>query len=291
VGGVILTCAVTGGDDVAAKYPQLPVTPKQIAEASVEAAKAGAAIVHIHVRDPQTGKPSIELDLYREVVDRIRSSGTDVLINLTTGAGARFVPDVTQTNMAAPGSNMRPAYDRVRHIVALKPDLCSLDMGSLNFGSGALLNTPAQIEIIAKHIREAGVKPELEIFDTGHLALARKMIADGTIDADPFFQLALGIPWGAPATTETLVLLKQSLPPGASWAAFGVGRAEFPMVAQAVLLGGHARVGLEDNFFVEKGVQAKSNAELVEKAGRIVRLLGSDLATPAEARAQLGLPG
>ncbi|WJR80934.1 3-keto-5-aminohexanoate cleavage protein [Bradyrhizobium sp. NP1] len=285
----ILTCAVTGGDDNAGRYSQLPVTPRQIAESSIEAAKAGAAIVHLHVRDPATGKPSMELALYREVVERIRSSETDVVINLTTGPGARFVPDITAVNAAAPGSNVRPAAERVRHIIELQPEICSLDMGTLNFGAGALINTPAQIKVIAAGIRQANVKAELEIFDTGHLALARQMIADGLVDEDAFFQIALGIPWGAPATPQSMMLMSHALPHGANWAAFGVGRSEFSMVAQAVLLGGHVRVGMEDNFFLDRGVQAKTNAQLVEKAAAIVHSLGGTLASPAEARAIIGI--
>lgn len=285
----IITCAVTGGDDVASKYPQLPVTPKQIADAAIDAAKAGAAVVHIHVRDPKTGKPSMELALYREVVDRIRASDVDVVINLTTGPGARFVPSLDATNLAATGSNVRPASQRVAHILELRPEICSLDMGSLNFGSGALINTPAQIGVIAEGIRQAGSKPELEVFDTGHIALANKLIADGLIEGEPFFQMALGVPWGAPATTETMALMRGLIPRNATWAAFGIGRAEFPMVAQAVLLGGHVRVGLEDNFFLERGVQAQSNAQLVEKATRILRMLGTEPASSDEARAILGL--
>ncbi|MBO1114588.1 3-keto-5-aminohexanoate cleavage protein [Bordetella petrii] len=285
---VILTCAVTGGDDVAAKYPQLPVTPRQIAQASVEAARAGAAIVHIHVRDPQTGKPSMAVEHYREVVQRIRDSGSDVIVNLTTGPGARYVPALDQTNGAAPGSNVRPPQERVRHVAELRPEICTLDMGSVNFGAGALVNTASQIQAIAAAI-PAGVKIELEIFDTGHLALANKMIADGIIAADSIFQFALGIPWGAPATTETMLLLRNAIGRDAVWAAFGIGRHEFPMVAQALLLDGQIRVGLEDNFYLDKGVQAQSNAQLVEKAAGIAAALGRDLATPAQARQRLGL--
>ncbi|GAB1576763.1 3-keto-5-aminohexanoate cleavage protein [Bordetella petrii] len=285
---VILTCAVTGGDDVAGKYPQLPITPRQIAQASVDAAQAGAAIVHIHVRDPQTGKPSMALEHYREVVERIRASGSDVIINLTTGPGARYVPALDQANGAAPGSNVRPPHERVRHVVELRPEICTLDMGSVNFGAGALVNTASQIQAIAAAIPPA-VKIELEIFDTGHLALARKMIDDGAIAADSIFQFALGIPWGAPATTETMLLLRSAIGRKAVWAAFGIGRHEFPMVAQSLLLGGQIRVGLEDNFYLDKGVQARSNAELVEKAAGIAAALGRLLATPAQARQMLGL--
>ncbi len=286
---VILTCAVTGGDDVAGRYPQVPITPKQIANAAIEAAKAGAAIAHIHVRDPETGKASMELDLYREVVERIRESETDLVINLTTGPGGRFVPKLDQRNGFDDGSNVRPPVERVRHVVALKPEICSLDMGSLNFGRGALINTPSQIEIIAAGIRDAGVKPELEIFEPGHLALALKMMAEKVVPEDAFFQFAMGIPWGAPATAQMLSYFLGAMPHGAQWSAFGVGRHEFSMVAQAHLMGGHVRVGLEDNFYLEKGIEATSNAQLVEKAAAIIRILGGELATPAEARSQLGV--
>ena len=286
---VIMTCAVTGGDDVAEKFPNIPVTPKQIADAAIDACKAGASIAHIHVRDEQTGKPSLELRYYREVVERIRDSGSEVIVNLTTGPGARFIPSEEEANKAAPGSNLRPPAERVRHILELRPEICTLDMGSLNFGRGALINVPRHIEVIAAGIREAGVKPELEIFDTGHLALALHMMKQGLIEANPLFQMVLGVPWGAPATTETMSAMKSQLPAGAQWAAFGVGRWEFPMVAQSILLGGHVRVGLEDNLYIEKGQPAESNAQLVEKAVRIVRLLGAEVATPAEARALLGL--
>jgi len=285
----ILTCAVTGGDDVAHKFPQLPVTPQQIAQAVIESAQAGAAIAHIHVRDPETGKPSMELAYYREVVETVRNSGVDVIINLTTGPGARFVPSLEEANGVGAGSNVRPPQERVQHILELKPEICSLDMGSLNFGKGALINTPAQIEAIAAGIREAGALPELEIFDTGHLALAHKMLKDGIIAPNAIYQFALGIPWGAPASAEMIAYFKQALPKDAIWAAFAVGRGEFPTVALSHLLGGHVRVGMEDNFYLEKGVQAQSNAELVEKAVRIIRILGGEVATPLEARQILGL--
>ena len=285
----ILTCAVTGGDDAVARHPQLPVTPRQIADAVVDAAKAGAAIAHIHVRDPETGKASMELDLYRDVVDRIRSSNTDVIINLTTGPGGRFVPSLERTNGFEAGSNVRPPEERVRHIRALRPEICSLDMGSLNFGRGALINTPDQITAIAAVIREAGVRPELEIFEPGHLALANHMLASGTVPNDSLLQFALGINWAAPATAQMLSYYLGASPAGMTWSAFGVGRFEFPIVAQSFLMGGHIRVGLEDNFYLRKGVEAKSNAQLVEHAGQIIRALGGELATAREARALLKL--
>jgi len=283
----IITCAVTGGDDTAGKFASIPVTPAAIAQAAIDACKAGASIAHIHVRNPQTGKPSMEMALYREVVERIRDSGSPVIINLTTGPGARFVPSDVAANTAGEGSNLRPPAERVRHILELRPDICSLDMGSLNFGRGALINVPKHIEAIASAIRGTGVKTELEIFDTGHLALALHMLQQGMIEPDPLFQIVLGVPWGAPATTETLAAMKSMLPAGSQWAAFGIGRTEFPMVAQAVLLGGHVRVGLEDNLYLAKGELAQDNAALVRKAGTIIELLGVHVATPADARTLL----
>jgi uncharacterized protein (DUF849 family) len=281
---------VTGGDDVADRFKAIPVTPEQIATAAIEACKAGAAIAHIHVRDPQTGKPSMALDLYKEVVDRIRDSGSPVVINLTTGPGARFIPADEGVNQAAPGSNLRGPMERVRHISALKPEICSLDMGTLNFGKGALINVPGHVRTIAEEIKKAGVKPELEVFDTGHMALALDMIDKGLLDAQPLFQTVLGVPWGAPATSETMALFKTLMPHGSQWASFGIGRHEFPMLAQAILLGGHVRVGLEDNLYLERGKPAENNTVLVERAAQIVRILGEELATPDEARQILGLP-
>lgn len=285
----ILTCAVTGGDDVAGRYASVPVTPMQIAVAAIQACEAGAAIAHIHVRDPQTGKQSMRLELYREVVERIRESGSPVIINLTTGPGARFVPSDDTPNSAAAGSNLRLPEERVRHVVELRPEICSLDMGSVNFGKGALINVPSHIEAIAVALRSAGVRPELEIFDTGHLALALDLIRRGRIEENALFQIVLGVPWGAPATTETMAAMKSVLPPRAHWAAFGISRWEFPMVAQAALLGGHVRVGIEDNLYLSRGVLAADNASLVTKARGLLEALGTTLATPDEAREILGL--
>ena len=285
----ILTCAVTGADDTAFKFPAVPVTPEEIATACIEAAEAGAAIVHIHVRDPKTGKPSMELDLYTEVVERIRASGSKVIINLTTGPGARFDPVDDGTAMHGAGSNLRSPQERVRHILALKPEICSLDMGTLNFGKGTLVNVPRHIEAMAHDIMAAGVKPELEVFDTGHMALAKHLTEKGLFGTRPLFQAVLGVPWGAPATAETMALFKTLMPSGSQWAAFGIGRFEYPMLAQAVVLGGHVRVGLEDNLYLSRGVKAPSNAALVEKAVKLVELIGSQIASPDEAREILGL--
>ena len=287
---VIITCAVTGGADTVDKHPAIPVTPAEIATASIEAAKAGAAIAHIHVRDPKTGKGSMEFDLYREVVERIRDSGTDVIINLTTGAGARYVPSDNDPNVGGPGSTMATPENRVVHIQKLKPEICSLDIATMNFGDWAFMNIPSHLAKMAKAIRAAGVKPELEVFDTGQVRLARKMIDDGTLDgAAPLFQLCLGIPWGAPASTDSMIFMKNLLPKGAMWAGFGISSQEMPMVAQACLLGGHCRVGLEDNLYLERGKLAPNNAALVEKAVGIVRALGDEPATPAQAREILGV--
>jgi len=288
---VMISCAVTGSADSPGKNPAVPVTPAQIAQSCIDAAKAGAAIVHIHVRDPKTTKPSMDGALYREVVERIRSSGTDVLINLTTGPGARFVHDPDDPSKAGPSSTLRGPQERVRHVLELRPDICSLDMGSLNMGSRVFINTPEHLQIMAVAIRDAGVLPELEVFETGHLLLAKRMIETGHIQAPGMFQICLGIAWGQPATPEAMSYMRNLLPAGSPWFAFGISLHQFPMVAQAVLLGGHVRVGLEDNLYLEKGKLAPSNAALVEKAGRIIGVLGDHVATPADTRDILGLPG
>ena len=274
---VIISCAVTGSADSPGKNPAVPVTPEQIAKSSIDAAKAGAAVVHIHVRNPQTTKPSMDGALYREVVERIRASGTDVLINLTTGPGARFEHDPEDPTKPGPASTLRGPEDRVRHIVELRPDICSLDMGSLNMGGRVFINTPAHLETMAVAIRDASVLPELEVFETGH------------IKPPGMFQLCLGISWGQPATPEAMTYMRNLLPPGSPWFAFGISLHQFPMVAQAVLLGGHVRVGLEDNLYLAKGKLAPSNAALVEKAAHIIEVLGDHVATPGEAREILGL--
>jgi uncharacterized protein (DUF849 family) len=286
---VIISCAVTGSADSPGKNPAVPVTPQQIAQSSIDAAKAGAAVVHIHVRDPQTSKPSMDGALYREVVERIRSSGTDVLINLTTGPGARFVPGADDPMKPGPGSNLSRPDVRVRHVVELRPDICSLDMGSLNMGSRVFINTPEHLQTMAVAIRDAGVLPELEVFETGHLLLAKRMIETGHIKAPGMFQICLGIAWGQPATPEAMTYMRNLLPPASPWFAFGISLHQFPMVAQTVLLGGHVRVGLEDNLYLGKGKLAPSNAALVEKAAGIIEVLGDSVATPAEARDILGL--
>jgi len=285
----IISCAVTGGADTAKKNPAVPVTPAQIAQAAIDARNAGATIAHIHVRDPKTGLASQSVDYYREVVELIRGTDCDILINLTTGPGSRFVPSDDDPRVGGPGTTMTPPLMRVRHVLELRPDICSLDVGSMNFGETGFVNTPGHLRIMAKAISDAGVKPELEVFEPGHIMLARKLIDDGYIGRPPLFQICLGIPWGAPATPESMMFMRGLLPPDAMWAGFGISRMEFPMVAQAVILGGHVRVGLEDNLYIESGVLAPSNAALVERAVRIVQSLGADVATPEEARKILGL--
>jgi len=281
---VMISCAVTGSADTPGKNPAVPVTPQQIAQSSIDAAKAGAAIVHIHVRDPLTTRPSMDGALYREVVDRIRSSGVDVLINLTTGPGGRFAPGLDDPFKPGPATTMKSPAQRVEHILALLPDICSLDMGSLNMGDRVFINTPKHLQAMALAIKDAGVMPELEVFETGHLLLAKRFIADGYVKPPGMFQICLGISWGQPATPEAMAYMRSLLPSDSPWFAFGISLYQFPMVAQAVLLGGHVRVGLEDNIYLGKGQLASSNAALVEKAVRIIELLGDTVATPAEAR-------
>jgi len=286
---VMISCAVTGSADSVGKNPAVPVTPGQIAASAIDAAKAGAAIVHIHVRDPKTALPSMDGALYAETVDRIRQSGTDVVINLTTGPGGRFSPDAADPMMPGPGTTLRTPRQRVQHVLDLRPEICSLDMGSMNIGANVFVNTPPILEAMATDIREAGVMPELEVFETGHLLLARRMIETGHIRPPGMFQICLGIAWGQPATPEAMSYMRNLLPAASPWFAFGISLHQFPMAAQAVLLGGHVRVGLEDNLYLERGQLAPSNAALVEKAARIIALLGSGIATPAEARQALGL--
>lgn len=286
---VMISCAVTGSADTPGRNPAVPVTPAQIAQSAIDAAKAGAAIVHIHVRNPETTRPSMNPAHYREVVERIRGSGSDVLINLTTGPGARFSPGAEDPLQPGPGTTMKSAAERVQHIVELKPEICSLDMGSMNMGQYVFVNTPGYLETMAVAIRDAGVLPELEVFEAGHLLLAKRMIESGHIQAPGMFQICLGIAWAQPATPEAMSYMRSLLPANSPWFAFGISLHQFPMVAQAVLLGGHPRVGLEDNIYLEKGKLAPSNAALVEKAAKIIEILGDVVATPADARQILGL--
>lgn len=284
---VFITCAVTGSGDTVRKNPKVPVTPEQIAASALEAHAAGAAIVHVHVRDPATGAPSRDGALFREVVDRIRARNDEVIINLTGGMGGDLLlgPDDAPLEFAA-GTDFVGPQERLAHISALRPEIGSLDCGSLNFDEALYGTTPRYLRAMAEEFRKRSVRPEIEVFELGHIELARQLIAEGLIETPALFQLCLGIRYGAPATTEAMQAMRDALPRGVLWSAFGVGRMQMPMVAQAVLLGGNVRVGLEDNLYLEKGVPA-SNAQLVERAVAIVRMLGAHVQSAAEARKQL----
>ena len=264
------------------------MTPRQIADSALEAHAAGAAIVHLHVRDPSTGKAARDPALYREAVGAIRASAADVVINLTAGMGGDFFFNSSNPASGGTGTDMAGAAERVRHVEELLPEICTLDCGSLNFGDGAFLATADVLREMARRIQAAGVKPEIECFELGHVWLAKQLIAEGLIDSPPLFQLCLGIPWGAEATTETMLAMRNHLPAGANWAGFAIGRMQMPFVAQAALLGGNVRVGLEDNIWLDRGVPA-SNGSLVARAREIVERMGASVATAAEARATLGL--
>ncbi len=285
---VIITCAITGAGDTAGKHPDLPVTPRQIAAAAIDAARAGAAIVHIHVRDPDSGGISHDTALFREVVERIRESDTDVVINLTAGGGGDWIPSNDDPRRGGPGTDMQTPEERHAPVAELLPEISTLDCGSLNFGDMVYISPAQWLRRQAGLIRENGVRPEMECFDLGHVRFAKQLIREGLIDDPPLFQLCLGIPWGAEADTRSMLAMSDQLPDGAHWSAFGIGRLQMPMVAQAVLLGGNVRVGLEDNLYLDKGVFA-SNAQLVERAAGIVASLGARVSTPAEARTRLGL--
>jgi uncharacterized protein (DUF849 family) len=285
----IITCAVTGNHTTRAHHPGLPVTPAEIAEASVAACSAGASIAHIHVRDPASGAPSMDLAHYAEVVRLIRASGSKVLINLTTGPGGRYDPSDSDPAIPGPRTSLLKAERRVEHVVSLRPELCSLDLNTMWFGPSAVINSPKIVREMAGMMYEAGVKPELEVFDSGDIGLALDLLAEGTLRAPTLFQIVMGVKYGFVPSPETLLYVRSLLPESCVWAAFGIGRQEFPIVAQATLLGGHCRVGFEDNVFIRKGELAEDNAALVAKAANIIELLGGSVATPDEAREILGL--
>ncbi|MXG89850.1 3-keto-5-aminohexanoate cleavage protein [Nocardioides flavescens] len=287
---VMITCALTGAGDTVGRSEHVPVTPEQIAEAGIEAARAGATIVHVHVRDPETGVGSRDVALYREVVERIRASDVDVIINTTAGMGGDLVLDPQEPTRFLEGTDLVSGADRLPHVEELLPDICTLDCGSLNFGEGSLVyvSTPDMLREGAKKIQELGVRVEMEIFDTGHLWFAKELVAEGLIDAPPMFQLCMGIPYGAPADPALLQTMVNQLPEGAVWASFALGPMQMPWVAQSVLLGGHVRVGLEDNLYLSRGVKA-TNAQLVERAKGIIEGMGAQVATPDQGREILGL--
>lgn len=286
----ILTCAVTGNLTKPEQTPYLPITPSHIAEECLAAAEAGAAAVHIHVRDPGTGAPSMDIELYGQVVDVLRRHNPSLVINLTTGPGGRFVPREDEPSVAGPGTTLLAPERRVRHVAELRPDVCSLDLNTMNSGDQVVMNTPANVRRMAAVVRDAGTVPELECFDSGDLVLAQKLTGDGVLEGPGLYSLVLGVRYALPYSHEALAFARSLLPAGAQWSAFSIGRHAFPALAQTFLLGGNVRIGLEDTIHLESGVLAKSNAHLVAKARRIVEDLGGRLATPAEARASWRLP-
>jgi uncharacterized protein (DUF849 family) len=294
---VVITCAVTGDDTKVTKSPHCAVTPEQIAATAVAAARAGAAIVHIHVRNPETGEFSMETRHYREVVKRVRESGVDVIVNLTCGMGGYIVVGKEGLkDTPAPGSDFVTQEERMRHVIDLcqegkyRPEIATIDCGSLNFGDGnrAYVSTPNYLRTGVGICRDLGVKPELEIFDTGNLSFAKQMIKEGLLDAPTLIQLCMGIPYGVPADTAHLLALVQALPENCNWTSFAISRMQMPWVAQSILLGGNVRVGLEDNLYLSRGVYA-SNAQLVERARTIIESMGARVLSPAEARERLKL--
>lgn len=289
---VFITCAVTGSGDTASRSDKVPVTPAEIAAAAVEAARAGAAVAHIHVRDPETGKGARDPRLYREVVERIRSSGVDMVLNLTAGMGGDLVLGSTEAPLPPDpaGTDMAGATERLAHVAELRPEICTLDCGTMNFGEGdyVMTNTPAMLKAMARQIQALGVRPEIEVFDTGHLLLARWLKAQGVIDDPVMIQLCMGIAWGAPDDIGTFKAIVDNVPADWTFSAFSIGRNQLPFAALAVVAGGNVRVGLEDNLWLGKGELA-TNGALVERAAAIVRGMGSRLMTPAEVRAKLKL--
>ncbi|AUC95523.1 NADPH:quinone reductase [Bradyrhizobium sp. SK17] len=287
---VIITCAVTGNLTTPEQTPHLPITPAQIADACLGAADAGAAIVHIHVRDPLTGRPSMLLDHYVDVVERIRARNPELILNITTGPGGRFVPSKDDPKVAAEGTTLMVPEKRVEHIAALRPDICTLDLNTMNSGREVVINTPANVRRMAKVIVDAGVRPEIELFDSGDIALMRDLNADGTLQGPILCSFVMGVRYGFQPGPETVLYARDLLPSDAEFTAIGIGKAAFTTVAQSYLAGGHVRVGLEDSAYLARGQLATSNAEMVAKARRIVEDLGGAIATIADARQIVGLP-
>jgi len=289
---VILTCAVVGENQYNQAHPNFPITPQQIADAALEAEQAGASAVHLHVRDPQTGVGSRDPDLFLDMATRVRDNGVKAVMNITCGGGGRFCPDPINESRGGPGTDIATAEERYKHIEMCLPEVCSLDVCTQNQMDGGesyvYLNTEYTLRKMAKRFQELGVKPELEVFAPGDVLLANKMLEEGLFDSPPMFQIVMGTRWGLPATPETLIYMKSLLPKGAVWAAFGIARMQMPIVAQATLLGGNVRVGLEDNLYLSRGVFA-TNGQLVERARTIIESMGYEVATPDEARQIMGL--
>lgn len=288
---VFVTCAVTGSGATQDKSPHVPRSPAQIAESAIAAASAGAAVVHCHVRDPQTGKPSRDVALYREVTDRIRASEVDVVLNLTAGMGGDIVFGGVENPLPpVAGTDMVGATERMAHIAACLPEICTLDCGTMNFAEAdyVMTNTPGMLRAMGRMMTDLGVQPEIEAFDTGHLWFAKQLVAEGVLTAPALVQLCMGVPWGAPDDLNTFLAMVNNVPQGWHFSAFGLGRHQMPYVAASVLAGGHVRVGLEDNLMLGRG-QLATNAQLVERAVGIIENLGARVLTPAEVRIKLGL--
>jgi len=286
---VMLTCAVTGNFTTRAQNPNLPITPKEIARDCLDAAKAGAAIVHIHVRDPETQEPSMAVPLYREVVERIRDENSDLVINLTAGPGGRYHPSDDNQAIAGPRTNLLPAEKRMEHVLDIRPDIATLDLNTMVFGNEVVINTLDSIRTMAHAMHNAGVRPELELFDSGDIAILHQLIREGTIGPEPLCSIVMGVNYGFRPSPETLLYARGQLPPGAIWTGFATSRWAFPMVALAAAAGGHTRIGLEDAVYLSRGQLAPSNAAMVTKAARILDDLGYECATPKVLRQSLAL--
>ena len=288
---VIVTCAVTGAGATTDKSPHVPITPEEVANSAIEAAKAGASVAHVHVRDPETGKGSRDKKLFKEAVDRIRDNKTDIVINLTAGMGGDWVPDPKNMAMPGDGTDMIGPDERLEHVELCKPEICSLDCGTLNFGvndHSIYISTLPILRKMAELTQSWGVKPELEVFDLGHIRLAKQLISEKLVNEPPMFQICLGIPWGADQSVDTMKVMKDHLPQNALWSGFGISRMQIPMATAAVAMGGNVRVGLEDNLYLSKGVLA-TNAQLVEKIVKIITLMGGRVLSPEETRTKLKL--
>jgi uncharacterized protein (DUF849 family) len=286
---IIITCALTGSADSYRINPAIPITPEQIATAALEAERAGASIVHIHVRDPETGKASGRLDLFEDVVGRIRAAKSALILELSCGRGGTYMFDAATPGRAGDGSTILTARDRVAHVESLRPELCSLDVGSLNFEKLVYMNAPSELRDMAQRIRAAGTKPDLEVFDLGHIEFGKQLIREGLVETPALFQIVLGVRWGAPASYQAMSAMKDALA-GHHWSVSDIGSGNpHRTIMEGILLGGSVRVGLEDSVYIEPGVLAKSNAQQVEQAVKLISYLGFSVATPSEAREVLGL--
>ncbi|MFN3210360.1 MAG: 3-keto-5-aminohexanoate cleavage protein [Roseovarius sp.] len=289
---VFITCAVTGSGGTQDKSPHVPRSPKEIADSAIAAARAGAAVVHCHVRDPETGVPSRDTRMFREVTDRIREAEVDVVLNLTAGMGGDMVFGDVETPLPLNqlGTDMAGATERVAHVAECRPEICTLDCGTMNFAEAdyVMTNTPGMLTAMGRMMTELGVKPEIEAFDTGHLWYAKQLVSDGVLDSPALVQLCMGVPWGAPDDLNTFMAMVNNIPDDWHFSAFGLGRNQMPYVAASVLAGGNVRVGLEDNLMLDKGVLA-TNEQLVARAKEIIERLGARVIGPEDVRKKLGL--